>query len=117
MATYHRAISWIKATRKDFEKFPLKAQRRILTALEIAAAGEKADIAKPLKGLGSGVIEISLRFRTNAYRTIYALEMGKNIWVVHAFQKKSKKGIKTPKQEIDKIGRRIHALKERLKNE
>ncbi len=112
-----RPISWIKATRKDFSKFPEKARLQILNALEIAAAGRKADIAKPMKGLGSGVIEIALRYHTNAYRTIYALELGQDIWVIHAFQKKSKTGIKTPKPEIDKIRTRIKVLKEMLKDE
>lgn len=89
----------------------------MLAALEIVAAGRKADIAKPMKGLGAGVMEIALRYQTNAYRTIYALELDKDIWVIHAFQKKSKTGVKTPKPEIDKIRTRIKVLKEMLKNE
>ena len=68
-----RSISWIKATKKDFGKFPKGAQTRMLNALEIAAAGRKADIAKPMKGLGRGVFEIALPYQTNAYRTVYAL--------------------------------------------
>ena len=68
-----RPISWIKAARRDFETFPEGAQREILRALTIAAEGQRADIAKPLKGLGSGVWEVALRYRTDAYRTVYAL--------------------------------------------
>ncbi len=83
--------------------FPKGAQTRMLNALEIAAAGRKADIAKPMKGLGRGVFEIALPYQTNAYRTMYTLVVGHDIWVVHAFQKKSKTGIKTPKHEIEKI--------------
>jgi len=112
----HRAISWIKAARKEFSKFPVAAQQRMLTALEIAAAGQKADIAKPMKGLGAGVIGIALKYQTNAYRTVYALQLDQDIWVIDAFRKKSKTGIKTPKQETDRIGRRIKALKEILNN-
>lgn len=89
----------------------------MLTALEITAAGRKADIAKPIKGLGAGVMEIALKHRTDAYRTIYALKLDEDIWVIHAFQKKSKTGIKTPKPEIDKIRTRIRILKEMSKNE
>ena len=74
-----RPISWIKAARKDFSKFPVKARQRMLTALEIAAAGQKADIAKRMKGLGAGVIEIALRYQTNAYRMIYALQLDQDI--------------------------------------
>jgi Phage-related protein len=75
----------------------------------------KADIAKPMKGLGSGVYEIALTFRGDTYRAVYAVQMGRDIWVVHAFQKKSKTGIKTPKHEIDLIRERIKRLKEMLK--
>ena len=98
-----RPIGWIKAARKDFEKFPKTARDRINAALTIAAEGRKADIAKPMKGLGSGVLEIALRHQTNAYRMIYVTEIAETLWVVHAFQKKSKTGIKTPKQEVDLI--------------
>jgi len=68
-----------------------------------------------MKGLGSGVIEIALAYRSDAYRTVYAVTMGEDIWVVHAFQKKSTRGIKTPKKEIDLIRSRISQLKEQLR--
>ncbi len=110
-----RPISWIKAARKGFEEFPDGARIAILRALTIAAEGRKADIAKPMKGLGSGVFEIALAWRGNAYRTVYAVQLGSDIWVVHAFQKKSKTGIKTPKQEIDLINERLKRLREMLK--
>ena len=97
-------------------KIPVAAQRRMLTALEIAAAGQKAYIAKPMKGLGAGVIEIALKYRTDAYRMIYALQLDQDIWVIDAFRKKSKTGIRTPKSEIDRIRRRIKVLKEILNN-
>jgi len=109
-----RPISWIKAARKDFEEFPEQAQMEILRALTIAAEGQKADTAKPMKGLGSGVFEIALAWRGDAYRTVYAVQLGRDIWVVHAFQKKSKTGIKTPKQEIDLIKQRLKQLRKML---
>jgi len=84
-------------------------------ALTIAAEGRKADIAKPLKGFGSGVYEIALAHQRDAYRAIYALQFGEEIWVLHAFKKKSKSGIRTPKQEVDLIRERIKRLKELLK--
>jgi phage-related protein len=107
-----RPISWIKAARRDFEDFPLDAQTICLTALTIAAEGGKADIAKPMQSMGSGVLEIALRFRGNAFRVVYAVQIGSDIWVVHAFQKKSTEGIKTPKHEIDLIRNRLKMLKE-----
>lgn len=86
-----------------------------MNALTIAAGGSKADIAKPLKGLGSGIYEIALEYHSNAYRAIYTVKIGDDIWVVHAFQKKSTKGIKTPKKEIDLVCERIKFLREQLK--
>ena len=86
-----------------------------LTALTIAAEGGKADIAKPLQGLGSGVLEIALPFKSNAFRVVYALQLGPDIWVIHAFQKKSATGIKTPKREIELVKDRLKRLQEILK--
>jgi phage-related protein len=109
------AISWIKAALREFEGFPAGAQSICLAALTIAAEGAKADIAKPMHGLGSGMFEIALPFRGDAYRVVYALQLADEIWVVHAFQKKSTQGAKTPKREID-LGRdRLKRLKEILK--
>lgn len=107
-----KEISWVKAARKDFEKFPNAVQDRMLSALAIAQAGQKADIAKPMKGLGSGVMEIALPYQSDAYRVVYAVQIGEVIWVVHAFQKKSTKGIATPKREVDLIASRLKQLKE-----
>ncbi len=100
--------------RKAIERFPAAAQREVQRALTVAAEGRKADVAKPMKGLGSGVYEIALRFRTDAYRTVYAVNIGEEVWVIHAFQKKSRTGIKTPQHEIDVIRARIKRLKELL---
>jgi len=110
-----RKISWIKSALKAVQRFPASVQREIATALEIAAAGEKADIAKPMKGLGAGVLEIALKHRGDAYRAVYAVKIGEDVWVLHAFQKKSKTGIKTPKEETDVIRERLKRLKEELR--
>jgi phage-related protein len=67
-----------------------------------------------MKGLGAGVFEIALPYRGNAFRVVYAVQIGADIWVVHAFQKKSTQGIKTPKHEIDLIKDRLKRLKEML---
>ena len=84
-------------------------------ALTIAAEGGKADIAKPLHGFGSGVLEIALAYRSDAFRVVYAAPFADEIWVIHAFQKKSKSGIKTPRMEVDLIRDRLKRLKEALK--
>ncbi len=106
-----RPISWIKAA----EKFPQGAKQQVWEALTVAADGRKTDSAKPMKGLGSGVFEIALQYRSDAWRVIYAVQIGEDIWVIHAFQKKSKTGIKTPIQEVNLIKQRIKAVKELLK--
>lgn len=110
-----RPISWIGAARKEFDEFPDEARSISLAALTIAAEGAKADIAKPMKGLGSGVFEIALPYRGNAFRVVYAVQIGDDVWVVHAFQKKSTQGIKTPKREIDLVKDRLKRLKELLR--
>jgi phage-related protein len=110
-----RPVSWIKAARQVFEAFPEGARSICLTALTIAAEGGKADIAKPMHGMGSGVFEIALPFRGDAFRLVYAVQVGDEIWVVHAFQKKATQGIKTPKRQIELIRDRLKRLKEILR--
>ncbi len=110
-----RPVSWLSPARKAFEAFPAGAREICLDALSVAAEGGKAGIAKPLHGLGSGVLEIALPYRSNAFRVVYALQLGEELWVIHAFQKKSTHGIKTPKHEIDLIKDRLKRLKEILR--
>jgi phage-related protein len=114
MARHTREIAWIKAAKKEFEDFPEGAQIELARALTIIAEGGMPEIAKPLTGLGAGILELALRHRGDAFRVVYALQIGADIWVVHAFQKKSKSGIKTPKAEIDLIRQRLKRLKEML---
>jgi phage-related protein/predicted XRE-type DNA-binding protein len=104
----------LKAALKDFRKFPEIVQDQAMFALRVAANGEKADTAKPLKGFGSGVFEIALRYCSNAFRTVYALQLNEDVRVLHAFQKKSRAGIKTPKQETDLIRARLRRVRSRL---
>ena len=109
-----RPISWIKAARRDFEDFPEAVQGDMLSALTIAAEGSKSDKAKPFKGVDGGVFEIALMRRGDAFRVLYAVKIGADIWVIHAFQKKSKTGIKTPQMDVDIIRERLKRLKEAL---
>jgi len=110
-----RPVSWLTPARKAFDVFPHDAREIIVDALSVAAEGGKAGIAKPMKGLGSGVFEIALPYRGNAFRVVYAVQLGEELWVIHAFQKKSMHGIQTPKQEIDVIKDRLKRLKEMLR--
>jgi len=110
-----RPVSWIRAALKEFETFPEAGRSICLAALTIAAEGGKADIAKPMYGLGSGVFEIAAPFKGDAFRVVYAVQLADEMWVVHAFQKKSTHGIKTPQREIDLIKDRLKRLKEMLR--
>ena len=107
-----RPVSWIKAALKEFRTFPEGVQSICLAALTIAAEGGKADLVKPLHGLGSGVFEIALPFRGDAFRVVYAVQLASDIWVVHAFQKKSTTGSKTSPREIEVVRNRLKQLKE-----
>jgi phage-related protein len=115
MAAMTRPISWIRAARKDFEDFPESVQTDALHALTVAAEGRMADHVKPLKNFDKGIMEIVLRHRGDAFRVVYAVQIGDDVWVIHAFQKKSTQGIKTPKYEIDLVHERLKRLKELLR--
>lgn len=101
-----RSVVWLGDSRKRVRDFPPEVRRSIGSALYDAQKGQKAPSAKPFKGVGSGVFEIAIRFRTDAYRAVYAVQIGEEVYVLHAFQKKSKSGIKTPSQDIEIIKRR-----------
>jgi phage-related protein len=90
-----RPIVWLKAARRDFEDFPDRTRERLLDALTVVAEGGMPPLAKPLTAFGSGLFELALAF--------------------HAFHKKSKTGIKTPKQELDVIETRLRRLKEMVR--
>ena len=77
--------------------------------------GKTPSNAKPLKGLGSGILEIVSDYNKNTYRTVYAVKIGDDVYVLHVFQKKSKHGIETPKQEIELIRKRLAIAKEDAK--
>lgn len=110
-----RSISWVKGALKSFEAFPVDVRLELADALTVAAEGGRAETAKPMRGLSSGVFEIALRRRGGAFRVIYAVQLGEALWVIHAFQKKSRTGIKTPQAEVDLIRDRLRRLKEALR--
>lgn len=109
-----RAVSWLKGALRDFEAFPAAVRLEMSRALTVAAEGGKADKAKPLQHVEGGTFEIALRHRGDAYRLVYALQLDLDVWVIHAFQKKSKSGIKTPLLEIELVRDRLKRLREAL---
>jgi len=83
-----------------------------------AQLGEKAETAKPLKGFGgAGVLEVVEDFDGSTYRAVYTVRFSTAVYVLHAFQKKSKKGIATPKKEIDLVKARLKLAEADLKKE
>ena len=109
-----RRLSWVKAAFKEFQSFPQAVQEQMKFALQIACEGQKADIAKPMTGLGAGVFEIALPFRGDAYRVLYAVKLGDDLRFIHAFQKKSTQGHKTPQHVIDVVRERLKRLKDQV---
>jgi phage-related protein len=101
-----RPVVWLGNSKKNLRDFPDGAQKLLGDELQLIQFGGMPRDAKPFKGVGSGVLEIALRHASEAYRVVLALQIGKRIYVLHAFQKKSKKGIETPKRDVDLIKRR-----------
>jgi len=101
-----RPLVWMGNSRKNIRAFPQEVRASVGYALQLVQAGETPLDAKPFKGVGSGVYEIVKRYDTDTYRAVYAVKIGEKIYVLHAFQKKSKKGIKTSQTDVDLIKQR-----------
>jgi phage-related protein len=112
-----RPLVWMGNSKRNIQAFPTEAQKLMGDELQLIQFGGMPKDAKPFKGIGSGVFEIALRYDTDAYRTVPAVQLGKNIYVLHAFQKKSKRGIATPKKEVELIKQRYAEAKEQAKHE
>jgi phage-related protein len=112
-----RPLVWLGNSRKNIRDFPKGAQKLMGDELQLIQFGGMPRDAKPFKGVGSGVIEIALRYATNAYRVVVAVQIGRRIYVLHAFQKKSKRGIETPKADVDLIKQRYAQAQELERNE
>ena len=103
-----KPVFWIGSSRRDLRAMPDQVRRNIGQALYTAQQGETDPAAKPLKGFGgTRVMEIVERGPSGAYRAVYTARLGDMIYVLHVFQKKSKRGIATPRQDIDLIRRRL----------
>jgi phage-related protein len=112
-----RPLVWLGNSLRNLRAFPAEAKKIIGDELQLIQFGGMPKDAKPFKGIGSGVFEIALRHDSEAYRTVLAVQLGRNIYVLHAFQKKSKKGIATPKPDVDLIKQRYKEAKELAEHE
>ena len=109
-----KALEWVGSSKKDLIEFPEEVRQEIGYALQLAQMGETYSKTKMFKGYGSGVYEIVSDHDSNAYRAIYIVNIDDKVYVLHAFQKKSKQGIKTPKEELNIIESRLKRLKAML---
>jgi phage-related protein len=109
-------LDWVGSSRKDLKEFPSEVRNAMGYALYQAQLGLKAASAKPLTGFGgASVLEIIDDFQTDTYRAVYTVRFADVVYVLHAFQKKSKQGIATPKADLDLIKRRLRAAEQDYK--
>jgi phage-related protein len=111
-----KGLTWLADSRSRVKSFPAGVQDDIGYALYAAQLGERSPKAKPLHGLGGQVMEIAAYDASGTYRAIYTVSIGESIYVIHAFQKKSKAGIATPKPEMELIRQRLKQLRSEVKN-
>jgi phage-related protein len=103
-----KPVFWVASSKKDLQKLPKVVRQTIGQALFDAQTGGKHPDAKPLKGFkGAGILEVVADNDGSTYRAVYAVKFAGVVYVLHAFQKKSKSGIKTPPEEIEKVKTRL----------
>src|SRR6202050_138903 len=107
-----KLLFWIGSAKNDLLKFPDAVKDEIGIALSVAQFGGKHPKAKPWKGEGPGVLEIVEDYRGDTYRAVYTVKFEKAAYVLHAFQKKSPKGIKTAHADVEMISRRLKTASE-----
>jgi phage-related protein len=107
-----RPLHWVGSSKRDFLAFPEPVKQTLGNALGLAQFGGKHPKAKPWKGEGAGVFEVAEDYDGNAYRAVYTVRFREAVYVLHAFRKKSPKGIKTARPDIGLIARRLRVAQE-----
>ena len=108
-----RPVEWVGSSYEDFTSLPEAVQQEMGHALYLAQTSRMHLSAKPLKGFGgAGVVELVADDRHGTYRAIYSVKFESAVYVLHAFQKKSRRGIKTPQAEIELVRRRLRLAEE-----
>jgi len=108
-----RPVRWVGSSRRDLRGFPAPVRRDIGQALYAAQWGEENPCVKALQGFGGrSVLEIVAPYAGDTYRAVYTVRFEGAIYVLHAFQKKSKRGVSTPQKEIDLIKQRLAAAEQ-----
>lgn len=121
MPSHEKPLEWIGSSHKDLTALPANVRRFFGYALSLAQAGDQHDAAKVLKGFGgAGVVEVVEDDVGGTYRAVYIVKFAEAVFVLHCFQKKSKRGIATPKEDMDIIRARLRvaeAFAKELRNE
>ena len=108
-----KPLIWIAGARDDLSAFPDQVRATMGYALFLAQCGRKHDDAKPLKGFGgAGVLEMVAAYSGDAWRAVYTVRFAGRVYVLHAFQKKAKRGIATPQADLELIRRRLKRAEE-----
>jgi phage-related protein len=107
-----KPLFWIGSAKSDLLDFPEAVKDEIGVALSVAQFGGKHPSAKPWKGEGAGVLEIVEDYRGDTYRAVYTVKFENAAYVLHAFQKKSPKGIKTAQTDVELVSRRLKVASE-----
>jgi phage-related protein len=108
-----RPVEWVGSSYRDFREFPDPVQDAMGFALYQAQVGGMPASTKPLKGFGgAGVLELVEDYRGDTYRAVYTVRFARAVYVLHAFQKKARRGIKTPPEDIDLVRRRLRVAEQ-----
>ena len=107
LAPLLKPVIWLGDSLRELKTFPALVQDEMGYAVYVAQCGDKHVSAKPLKGLGSGVLEVVSDHRGDTFRSVYTVRFADRVFVLHAFQKKSKSGIATPQADIELIKQRL----------
>src|SRR4051794_39107714 len=107
-----KPLDWVGSSKRDFLSFPERVKSAMGNALGLAQFGGKHPHAKPWKGRGSGIFEVVENHDGNTYRTIYAVRFKEVVYVLHAFQKKSPKGIKTAQIDVELVAQRLRTAQQ-----
>ncbi|WP_370201622.1 type II toxin-antitoxin system RelE/ParE family toxin [Alloalcanivorax venustensis] len=110
MRRKRKILYWEGSSKKDFKAFPIDVQKDMGVGLFVVQLGGTPDSSKPWKSLGPGVYELVEDHRGDTFRAVYTVRVGDAVHVLHAFQKKSKSGIATPRPDVKLIERRLKAV-------
>ena len=111
-----KLVLWTGTSKADLKRFPDPVRRHMGFAIYQAQAGLRHRDAKPLRGFGPGVLEVVSRNDGDTFRTMYTVRFKEAVYVLHAFQKKARRSIATPKKEIDLVRRRLKAAEQHYRS-